>query len=210
MITDPGVERYVYGLLSPRDEVLAEMEAEAARRKIPIVGPAVGTLLAQLVSASGARRIFELGSAIGYSTIWMARAAGPEAEVHYSDGSEANAAEARRYFERASVAGRITVHVGDALEALRNTSGEFDVIFNDVDKEGYPEVLAEAARRVRPGGLFITDNTLWRGTVLAPEDESGRAIAEFNRRLFASPEFASVLLPLRDGLTVSVRGPLQR
>jgi adenylosuccinate lyase len=140
MIINPEIERYMEGLLPPRDAVLAEMEAAAARRNIPIVGPAVARVLAQLVMMSGAKRIFELGSAIGYSTIWLARAAGPGAEVHYADGSAANAREASGYFERAGVASAIQVHVGDALTSLSETSGEVDFIFNDVDKEGYPAV----------------------------------------------------------------------
>jgi predicted O-methyltransferase YrrM len=206
MITNPEIERYVLDLLPPRDEVLAEMEDHARRNGIPIVGPAVATLLAQLVRISGARRIFELGSAIGYSTVWLARAAGPDAEVHYSDGSVANAALARGWFARAGVADRIEVHVGDALEALASVSGEFDLIFNDVDKEGYPAVLEAAPSRLRQGGLFITDNTLWHARVLDPADQTSQAVVEFNRRLFASPDFFSSIVPIRDGITIAVRG----
>ena len=103
MITNLEIERYIHELLPARDPVLEEMEALAAKEKIPIIGPAVARVLGQLVMISGARRIFELGSAIGYSTIWLARAAGPQAEVHYSDGSSANAERARRFIERAGV-----------------------------------------------------------------------------------------------------------
>ncbi len=205
MIVNPEIERYMRDLLPLRDEVLALMEAEAARRNIPIVGPAVARLFALLVMISGAKRIFELGSAIGYSTIWLARAAGPDAEVHYSDGSDANAREARGYFERAGVASRIQVHVGDALSALNETAGQFDLIFNDVDKEGYPAVLKAVPSRLRSGGLFITDNTLWSGRVLNPEDDTSRAVVEFNRDLYRSEEFFSSLLPIRDGVTVARR-----
>src|SRR5579863_10148448 len=141
MIVNPDIERYMYGLLPPRDPVLAEMEQVAEHRKIPIIGPAVARVLAQLVMISKAKRIFELGSAIGYSTIWLARAAGPDAEVHYSDGSPENAREASGYFERAGVAHLIQVHVGYALTSLSQTAGEFDFIFNDVNKDGYPAVL---------------------------------------------------------------------
>jgi predicted O-methyltransferase YrrM len=205
MITNPEIEQYLLDLLPPRDPVLAEMEDHARRHRIPIVGPAVATLLAQLVQISGARRIFELGSAIGYSTIWLARAAGPEAEVHYSDGSAENAALAQSWFVRANVADRIRVHVGDALEALASVSGEFDLVFNDVDKEGYPRVLDAVPARLRMGGLFVTDNTLWHGRVLDPDDEVSRAVVEFNRRLFASPDFFTSIAPVRDGLTIAVR-----
>lgn len=205
MIVNPEVERYMQGLLPARDAVLAEMEALAERRKIPIVGPAVGRVLAQLVMIGGAKRIFELGSAIGYSTIWLARAAGPEAEVHYTDGNPENARQARDFMERAGVASSIHVHVGDALTALSGTKGDFDFIFNDVDKEGYPAVLGAVPSRLRRGGIFVTDNTLWYERVLAPREPSDHAVTEFNRKLYESTQFFTTLLPIRDGLSVAVR-----
>ena len=205
MIVNPEIERYMESLLPPRDAVLAEMEAAAARRNIPIVGPAVARVLAQLVMISGAKRIFELGSAIGYSTIWLARAAGPGAEVHYADGSAGNAREAGGYFERAGVASVIHVHVGDALTSLSQTSGEFELIFNDVDKEGYPAVLAAVPSRLKRGGIFLSDNTLWHERVLNPREASDRAVVEFDRKLYESQQFFTTLLPIRDGLTVSIK-----
>ncbi len=205
MITDPKIERYMYGLLPPRDEVLAEIEAYAAQRDIPIIGPAVGRFLASLVMMTKPKRIFELGSAIGYSTIWLARAAGPNAEVHYSDGSQENADRARGYFERAGVAPQIQIHVGDALGALASTPGKFDVIFNDVDKEGYPAVLDAVPGRINRGGLFITDNTLWHARVLDPQNATDQAVCEFNTRLFGSREFYVTQLPIRDGVSVAIR-----
>lgn len=205
MITDPEIERYMYDLLPARDEVLAEIEDYAAERSIPIVGPAVGRLLASLVMMTKARRIFELGSAIGYSTIWLARAAGPDAEIHYSDGSAANAERARGYFERAAVASRIHVHVSDALSALAETPGNFDLIFNDVDKDGYPAVLQAVPQRIKSGGLFITDNTLWHARVLDPKEPTDRGVVQFNRAIFNSREFFATQVPLRDGVTIAVR-----
>jgi predicted O-methyltransferase YrrM len=203
MIVNPEIEAYILNLLPPRDPALAEMEALASAERIPIIGPAVGRMLAQLVAISGARRIFELGSAIGYSTIWLARAAGEGAEVHYSDGSPVNARRAMAFFERAGVAGRIRMHIGDALTALAETPGEFDFIFNDVDKEGYPDVLSAAPARLRLGGLFVTDNVLWRSRVLNPADEASHAVVKFNESLFARDDFWSCLIPLRDGVTVA-------
>lgn len=205
MIVDPDVESYINGLLPPRDPVLTEMEERAVRRGIPIVGPVVGNLLGQLVRISGAKRIFELGSAIGYSTLWLARAAGADAEVHYSDGSAQNAEEARGYFEKAGVLSRIRIHVGDALGALAGVPGQFDMIFNDVDKQGYAAVLEAVPARLRPGGLFVADNVLWRGQVTNPTDANGRAIAEFNAKLFQSREFWSGIVPMRDGVSLSIR-----
>jgi predicted O-methyltransferase YrrM len=205
MITNPEIERYILDLLPRRDAVLAEMEGYAAQHDIPIIGPVVATFFAQLVEIRRARRIFELGSAIGYSTIWLARAAGPGAEVHYSDGSAENAAMARAWFERAGVLDRITIHVNDALAAMAAIPGDFDLIFNDVDKEGYPAVLKAVASRLRPGGLFLTDNTLWHGRVVKPDDETSAAVVAFNRSLFAHRDFFTSMLPIRDGVTVAIR-----
>jgi len=205
MITDPNIEKYMNALLPPRDEVLAEMEAYAAEHDIPIIGPAVARFVAALVMMTKAKRIFELGSAIGYSTIWIARAAGSDAEVHYSDGSAENAERAKGYFERAGVASRIHVHVGDALTALAFVPGTFDLIFNDVDKDGYPTVLDVIPNRIKTGGLFITDNTLWHGTVVNPQQATDRAVCLFNQRLFNSPDFYATQLPIRDGVSVAVR-----
>src|SRR3954454_19660282 len=125
-ITAAPIEDYLYSLLPARDEVLAEMEAKAAERRIPIVGPAVARILHQLAIISGAKTVFELGSAIGYSTIWWARAVGDGGRVIYTDGDRKNADEARGYFERAGVSGRVTVKVGDALEFLSEEKRELD------------------------------------------------------------------------------------
>lgn len=205
MITDPKIEQYIEELLPARDPLLTEIEGYAAEHKVPIVGPAVGRLLTALVMITKARRVFELGSAIGYSTIWLAQAAGEGAEIHYSDGSAENAERARSYFERAGVANRIHVHVGDALTALAKTPGEFDLIFNDVDKIGYPDVLEAVPSRIRQGGLFITDNTLWHARVLDPQDETDLAVRLFNRQLYASRDFYTTQVPLRDGVSVAIR-----
>jgi len=203
MIVNPEIEAYIHSLLPERDEVVAEMEAHAAEHNVPIIGPAVATMLASLVRLTGAKQIFELGSAIGYSTIWLARAAGDGAEVHYSDGSAENAERARGYFRRAGVEDRITVHVGDALGALASTRGEFDFIFNDVDKDGYPGVLEKAPDRLRLGGLFVTDNTLWHARVLDPQLPEDFGVVEFNRKIFNRKDLDVWISPLRDGVTVA-------
>jgi predicted O-methyltransferase YrrM len=204
-ITQPAVEKYLYGLLPKSDPVLREMERYAEREDVPIVGPAVGRLLFLLTQISGAKRIFEMGSAIGYSTLWFARAAGEGAEVHYADGSAENARRARAYFHRAGMAERIHIHVGMAQEKLAETAGEFDIIFIDVDKEQYPDTLRLALPRVRRGGLLLTDNTLWSGRAARKTkrgDAQTRGIQEFNRMAFASKEMFAVMVPLRDGFTI--------
>jgi caffeoyl-CoA O-methyltransferase len=206
-IVTPAVAKYMLDLLPERDPVLREMEATAAKRNIPIVGPAVARVLYQYARLIEAKKVFEMGSAIGYSTLWWARAVGESGEVFYTDGDKKNAAEARGYFQRAGVEGRIRVQTGDALELLSEQKQEFDIIFNDVDKEDYPRVLHLVGQRLRKGGLFITDNVLWSGRVteVKPQDQSTRAIQEFNRQLYAMPEFFTTIIPLRDGLAVAVK-----
>jgi caffeoyl-CoA O-methyltransferase len=206
-ITAPEVDDYLYSLLPPRDQVLSEMEAQANARKIPIVGPAVGRVLQQLAQLINANSVFELGSAIGYSTIWWARAVGENGRVTYTDGNPKNAAEAREYFDRAGVSKRIDVKVGDALELLSEEKREFDIIFNDVDKEDYPRVFRIALSKLRKGGLFITDNVLWSGRAAQKDasEASTQAIQELNRLLYASPDLFTTILPLRDGLAVAMK-----
>src|SRR5690349_16916456 len=204
---NPAVERYLDSLLPARDEVLEEMERQAAQRDIPIVGPAVARVLYQYARLINAKKIFELGSAIGYSTLWWARAVGDGGQVFYTDGDSKNANEARGYFRRAGVEGRIHIQVGDALELLSEQKQEFDIIFNDVDKEDYPRVLHLAPSRLQRGGLFITDNVLWSGRVTQPNssEASTSAIQEFNRKLYSMPEFFTTILPIRDGVAVAIK-----
>lgn len=206
-ITVPAVEDYLYNMLPPRDEVLAEMEAEAAQKKIPIVGPAVGRIFHQLTMMIQARNIFEMGSAIGYSTIWWARAVSDGGRVIYTDGDPKNAERARGYFQRAGVTNRITLKTGDALELLSEEKQHFDIIFNDVDKEDYPRVLRLAGPRLRKGGLFVTDNVLWSGRIANGKstDHRTQAIQEFNRALYESPDFYTTILPVRDGVAVALK-----
>src|SRR5271168_5207594 len=205
-ITVPEVEEYLYAMLPARDEVLAEMEVEASKNDVPIVGPVVARILYQLAVISGAKKIFEMGSAIGYSTIWWARAVGDGGRVVYTDGDPKNADKARRYFERAGVSQRIKVRVGDAFEFLSEEKEQYDIIFNDVDKIDYPRVLRLALTRLRSGGLFIEDNVLWSGKVAQPNpDAHTKAILEFNKLTYESKELFTTILPIRDGVSVCVK-----
>jgi caffeoyl-CoA O-methyltransferase len=205
-ITADAVDDYLYSMLPKRDAVLAEMEDFASEHNVPIVGPAVARVLQQFAQMVNARTVFELGSAIGYSTVWWAHAVGEQGRVIYTDGDSKNAERARGYFDRAGVSKRITIHIGDALEFLSEQKQEFDIVFNDVDKEDYPRVLRLAPPRLRKGGLFITDNVLWSGRVAQKNpDARTQAILEFNRQLYASKDFYTTLLPIRDGLAVAVK-----
>ncbi len=206
-ITNPAVDDYLFSLLPPCDEVLAEMETEATKRKIPIIGPAVGRVLHQLALLINAKTIFEMGSAIGYSTIWWARAVGAGGRVYYTDGDRKNASEARKYFERAGVADRISVSVGDALELISEQKQEFDIIFNDIDKTDYPRAMKLALPKLRTGGLFITDNALWSGRVADEHNQeaSTLAIRKLNRAMYDSTELFTTILPIRDGVAVAIK-----
>ena len=205
-ITVPEVEEYLYAMLPPSDEVLAEMEAEAAQNDIPIVGPAVARVLYQLAAISGAKTVFEMGSAIGYSTIWWARAVGEGGRVVYTDSDPKNADKARRYFERAGVSRRIKVRVGDSFEILSEEKAPYDIIFNDVDKTDYPRAFRLALTRLKSGGLFISDNVLWSGKVAQPNpDAATKAILEFNKLIYESRDLFTTILPLRDGVAVTVK-----
>jgi predicted O-methyltransferase YrrM len=202
-ITNPEVDKYLYDILPPRDAVLSEMERLAKRRHIPIIGPAVARMIYLLARISGAKRIFEMGSAIGYSTIWLARAAGPGAEIYYTDGDPVNAKRAREYFRRAGVYKSIRLMTGEAVKLIDGVPGKFDLIFIDVDKHQYPAALHKSLPRLKSGGLLITDNTLWSGRVTRrTNDALTRAIQRFNREVYASRKLFPVMIPLRDGVTV--------
>jgi predicted O-methyltransferase YrrM len=205
--TAGAVDDYLYSMLPQRDAVLAEMENYASEHNIPIVGPAVARVLQQLAMMIDAQTVFELGSAIGYSTIWWAQAVGAKGRVMYTDGDAKNTDRARRYCERAGVSSRVTFHTGDALEVLSEQKEQYDIIFNDIDKEDYPRVLRLIPPRLRKGGLFITDNVLWSGRVAEknPKLASTKAILEFNRQLYNSADFFTTILPIRDGLAVALK-----
>lgn len=208
-ITNEAVEQYMMSLVPERDPVLAEIEAQAKERRIPIVGPAVARVLYQLAKSIQARTVFELGSAVGYSTIWWARAVGDGGRVVYTDSDRKNADEARGYFTRAGVSDRIDVRLGDAIEILSEEKpSTYDIIFCDIDKEDYPRALKVAMPRVRKGGLLVADNVLRRGTVVLPSDQQDAAtkgIVEFNHMLYASQEFFTTILPIRDGVAVALK-----
>lgn len=207
MILAAGIEDYLRRLAGRYDEpVLLSMEEHAAGRSFPIVGRLCGVALELLSRAIGARRVFELGSGFGYSAYWFARAIGPEGELHLTDADEQNAEQAREFLSRADVWDRVRYHVGDALRSFALAGGEFDVVYCDVTKTGYPDCWRAARDRIRVGGLWICDNALWSGRVLeAKQDELTRAVAEHNRLVSEDPRYVSTIVPLRDGLMVALR-----
>jgi len=209
-IVDPAIEDYLRRLYDDGDPVRLEMEALGAERKFPIVGPLVGRHIAVLTRAIGARRVFELGSGYGYSALHFARAVGESGEVHCTELSAENVALARKFLERAGVWKRVTYHQEEATAALRRVGGTWDIVYNDIDKDGYPETVELAYAHLRPGGLFITDNVLWSGRILDGKDDGSamtKGVREFTRRLFGHRGFLTTIDPTRDGVAVALRLP---
>ena len=210
-IVDPRVEDYMRSLLTRYDEpVLLEMEAEGKERGFPIIGRLVGVTVELLARSVGAKRVFELGSGFGYSAYWFARAVGPAGEVHGTDGDPANEPKALDYLSRAGLAEPIRWHVGDAVTHLAAAPGEFDVVYNDIDKDGYPAAWMAARERIRVGGLYVCDNVLWSGRVAVRDRDDSRpaytqAILEHNRLIADDERFVSSIVPTRDGVFVALR-----
>src|SRR5690606_41856955 len=147
-----------------------------------------------LARAIGAKRVFELGSGFGYSALFFARAVGSDGHVHCTELSESNIVRGKEFLQNAGVAERVTYHQEEATAALRRVGGTYDIIYCDIDKDGYPETIDLVHAHLRPGGLFITDNVMWGGRILDQHDESAstRGILEFNRRLIAHPVFDAI------------------
>jgi predicted O-methyltransferase YrrM len=203
----PEIDAYMRTLQGRYDEpVLLEMETEGRERDFPIIGRNVGVTVELLARTVGARRVFELGSGFGYSAYWFTRAVGSGGEVHCTDGDPANEGKAGSYLSRAGVWDRVRWHVGDAVTNLANVDGEFDVVYNDIDKHGYPDAWRAARDRVRVGGLYLCDNVLWSGLILdADLDRDSAAIVEHNRLIADDDRFVSSIVPTRDGVMVALR-----
>ena len=208
-IVEPRVETYLRSLLDRHDHpVLIEMEDMGTELGFPIVGRTIGVLLELLARSVQARRVMELGSGFGYSAYWFARAVGEGGEVHCTDGDEKNKLKAEDFLRRAGLADRVTFHVGDAVEQMSTVPGEFDIVYDDIDKDGYPAAWLAARDRIRVGGLYLCDNVLWYGRV--PEggeapDDATEAIREHNRMIAEDERYLSTIVPTRDGVVVALR-----
>jgi predicted O-methyltransferase YrrM len=208
-ILRPEQARYLDALLPPRDALLAEMEAYAAAHQVPISDPEVGRLLALLARSRGARRILEVGTAIGYGAIWLARGA-PEAHVVTLEADAATAAVARGYLERAGVLSRVEVIEGAALDVLYRLDGPFDLVYLDADKTEYRRCLDLALPMIPVGGRILVDNLLWQGRIadpsLRPEgDRVADAVERFNPYFLIHPQLAASILPVGDGVGFAVK-----
>jgi predicted O-methyltransferase YrrM len=211
-IVPDAIERYLAGLNRSSDPVLDDIARGNATRGLPLVDPEVGALLRVLATAVGATRILEIGTAIGYSGIWLAGALPTGGMLLTMEMDEARAREARDNFARAGLSDRVSVVVGDAHLKMAKVSGPFDLIFQDGAKSLYTPLLDRLVALLRPGGLLVTDNVLWDGEVVpgfagTPQKDADdtRAIAEYNERLATHPQLITATVPLRDGVSISVK-----
>jgi predicted O-methyltransferase YrrM len=206
------VERYLSGLNRAHDGVLDDIARSGAHDDLPLVDAEVGALLRVLATAVRARRILEIGTCIGYSGIWLAGALPDDGMLITMEKDPARAAIAKTNFERAGLADRVSVMVGDAQLKIVKVAGPFDLIFQDGAKPLYVPLLDPLVQLLRPGGLLVTDNVLWDGEVVpgylpTPQRnaEDTRAIADYNERINTHPQLLTSIVPLRDGVAISVR-----
>ncbi|HYM26019.1 MAG TPA: O-methyltransferase [Vicinamibacterales bacterium] len=211
-IVPDAVERYLAGLNHAVDGVLADVARDGAARNLPLVDAEVGALLHVLARAAGAAKVLEIGTAIGYSGIWLARALPRGGMLLTLEMNAERAQEARGNFTKAGLADRVNVIVGDAERMIAKVAGPFDLIFQDGDKRQYSPLLDRLVGLLRPGGLLVTDNVLWDGDVVpgfrdtrSHSGDDWLAIAEYNERLAKHPLLTTAVVPLRDGLSISVK-----
>ena len=212
-IVPDDVERYLASLNRARDPLLDEIATRGVEHDLPLVDAEVGALLRVLAMAVQAEKILEIGTAVGYSGIWLAGALGPGGMLLTMEMDPVRVHEARSNFDRAGLADRVNVIVGDAERMLAKVTGPFDLIFQDGDKNLYTPLLDRLVSLLRPGGLLVTDNVLWSGKVVpgfataaaAADDGDTRAISEYNERIAAHPRLITAVVPLRDGVSISVK-----
>lgn len=206
------IEQYLASLNRLGDPVLDDIARQGRDDGVPCIDAEVGGLLHVLAAAIGARRILEIGAGIGYSGIWMARALQPDGLLVSFEINPVRARQATANFARAGIGDRANVMVGDARRLVAKVAGPFDLIFNDGDKRQHAAMHDRLVALLRPGGLLVTDNILWDGEVVPgfvaaparPDDET-RAVAAHNERLVSDARLRTTIVPLRDGVAISVK-----
>jgi caffeoyl-CoA O-methyltransferase len=186
---------------------MAAMEAEAERTNFPIIGPAAGYFCYLMTRLIGARSVFELGSGFGYSTAWFARAVRENGggTVYHTVWDEKLSRRAQGHLAALGLSDLVTFRVGEAVGALREAEGQFDLIFNDIDKGGYAASLPAIKSRLRKDGVLIVDNLLWSGRIFDESDTSTSTagIRELTRLVTSDPDWVASIVPIRDGLLVA-------
>jgi predicted O-methyltransferase YrrM len=203
------INAYLEMLVPDRPAEMQIMEAYAARTNFPIIGPVCGYLCYQIARMVKARSVFEMGSGYGYSTAWFARAVMENGggKVQHVVWDEDLSKRARQHLENLGYSSLVEYHIAEAIETLQQMPGQFDLIFNDIDKECYPESLPMIREKLRPGGALIVDNLLWHGQVLDANDNdpTTKGVRELTRLLTTDPSWISTLIPIRDGMLVAYR-----
>jgi predicted O-methyltransferase YrrM len=209
LLTYPKIQEYLTSLVPPRPPEVQAMEAYAQDHHFPIIGPVAGQMCYQMARLIGAKRIFELGSGYGYSTAWFAKAVQENGGgvVHHVVWDDKLSQMARQHLSALGYADMMRYHVAEAVQTLKETPGPFDLIFNDIDKHGYPASLPVIAEKLRPGGVLIIDNMLWAGRVYDDNEQSNdtQGVREVTRLLTTNREWIASLLPIRDGLIVALK-----
>jgi predicted O-methyltransferase YrrM len=203
------VQEYLASLVPPREPELQKMEEIAAKNDFPIIGPACGYYCYQLARMINAKSVFELGSGYGYSTAWFAKAVKENGGgvVHHTVWDDDLSKQAQEHLSALGSADVVRFHNAEAVDTLRKTEGPFDIIFNDIDKHGYPDSLPVIKEKLRHGGILIIDNMLWHGQTLDPDDheKSTEAIRRFTRDVTSDLDWIVSLIPARDGMIVAYK-----
>ena len=200
------LEDYARAHTQPASELLERLEVDTLEQtESPrmLSGRVQGQFLKMLVALSSARRVLEIGMFTGYSALAMAEALPADGELHTCDIDPSAKEFASRYFAESPHGDKIQVHLGPALETIDQLAGSFDLAFIDADKPNYPRYYDAVLPRVRAGGLLVFDNVLWKGTVVAPNDESGKQIHALNERVQKDDRVENVLVAMRDGLMLA-------
>ena len=200
------VDKYLNNILPERPPILKEMENYAKENQFPIIGPLVGRYLYQMSILTKTRKVLELGSGFGYSAFWFSLAMRSKGNIFMIDSDKNNKRLAFDFFKRAGLQSQFTFKIGDAVKVAQKLEGPFDIILNDIDKIDYPKTIDLAASLLKKGGLFITDNLIWSGRVLDKKrDDTTQAIVDFTGQLYKDSRFFTTLMPIRDGISISVR-----
>ncbi|RJP55108.1 MAG: O-methyltransferase [Anaerolineaceae bacterium] len=209
LLTYETAQDYLASLVPPREKELQVMEAYAREHDFPIIGPVCGYYCYQLARMIKAASIFELGSGFGYSTAWFAKAVKENGggKVHHTVWDEELSNRAVRHLVKLGSVPFVQFHISEAIEALKQISGPFDIIFNDIDKQAYPESLPVIKEKLRPGGLLIIDNMLWSGRIFDKQDASPatEGVREFTRQITTDPDWIVSLAPIRDGMIIAYK-----
>jgi caffeoyl-CoA O-methyltransferase len=205
-ITHPLIEQYVKehsSLESPVFKELAEKTRTSTSLPQMQVGHLEGSLLAFLIKISGAKNVLEIGTFTGYSTLRMAEALPEDGTIITLDKDESAVAIAKEFWDKSAHGRKIKSVIGNAAHSISTFPDIFDVVFIDADKSNYPHYVEACYPKLKPGGFFIIDNTLWGGAVLDPKEKRDRIIAELNDSLAKDARFEVVMLPIRDGVTIA-------